>query len=93
MIFRYLYLATLSEYCLPYVKVGGCFIPYKSGEIDEELNNSKKAVQILGGKIEEVVKFQLPDLLLHGKHTDHIVHGNLLSSKSPLLFRVLFLYF
>ena len=54
-------LATLSEYCLPYVKVGGCFIPYKSGEIDEDLNNSKKAVQILGGKIEEVVKFQLPD--------------------------------
>ena len=54
-------LSTLSEYCLPYVKVGGCFIPYKSGEIDEELNNSKKAVQILGGKIEDVVKFQLPD--------------------------------
>ena len=51
-------LATLSEYCLPYVKVGGCFIPYKSGEIDEELNNSKKAVRILGGKIEEVVKFR-----------------------------------
>ena len=43
-------LATLSEYCIPYVKVGGCFIPYKSGEIDEELNNSKKAVQILGWK-------------------------------------------
>ena len=54
-------LSTLSEYCLPYVKVGGRFIPYKSGEIDEELNNSKKAVQILGGKIEDVVKFQLPD--------------------------------
>lgn len=54
-------LSTLSEYCLPYVKVGGSFIPYKSGEIDEELNNSKKAVQILGGQIEEVVKFQLPD--------------------------------
>ena len=54
-------LTVLSEYCIPYVKVGGCFMPYKSGEIDEELNNSKKAVQILGGKIEEVVKFQLPD--------------------------------
>ena len=54
-------LSTLSEYCLPYVKVGGSFIPYKSGEIDEELNNSKKAVQILGGQIEGVVKFQLPD--------------------------------
>ena len=53
-------LSTLSEYCLPYVKIGGMFVPYKSGEIDEELNNSKKAVQILGGNIDDVVKFQLP---------------------------------
>lgn len=53
-------LATLSEYCLPYVKVDGLFVPYKSGEIDEELNSSEKAVSILGGKVEEVVKFQLP---------------------------------
>lgn len=30
-------MSTLSEYCLPYVKVGGMFIPYKSGEIEEEL--------------------------------------------------------
>lgn len=54
-------LATLSEYCLPYVKVDGLFVPYKSGEIDDELNNSKCAVEILGGKIEDVVKFQLPE--------------------------------
>lgn len=54
-------LATLSEYCLPYVKVDGLFVPYKSGEIDDELNNSKRAVEILGGKIEDVVKFQLPE--------------------------------
>lgn len=53
-------LSTLSEYCLPYVSADGLFIPYKSGEIDEELENSKKAVKILGGKIENVVKFQLP---------------------------------
>ena len=53
-------LSTLSEYCLPYVSVNGLFIPYKSGEIDEELENSKKAVKVLGGKIENVVKFQLP---------------------------------
>lgn len=53
-------LATLSEYCLPYVKVDGLFVPYKSGEIDEELKSSGKAVSILGGKVEEVVKFQLP---------------------------------
>lgn len=53
-------LATLSEYCLPYVKNGGVFIPYKSGEIDDELLQSKKAIHILGGKIDNVVKFQLP---------------------------------
>jgi len=53
-------LSTLSEYCLPYVKVNGIFVPYKSGDIEEELNNSKKAVQILGGKIEDTFKFELP---------------------------------
>lgn len=53
-------LSTLSEYCVPYIRVGGIFISYKSGEVDEELNTSKKAVHILGGKIEDTVKFQLP---------------------------------
>ena len=53
-------LATLSEYCIPYVKKDGMFVPYKSGEIDEELEQSKKAVHVLGGKIQDVVKFQLP---------------------------------
>lgn len=53
-------LTTLSEYCLPYVKVGGRFLPYKSGEIEEELKESGKAVQILGGKIEKVELFELP---------------------------------
>ena len=53
-------LSTLSEYCIPYVKIGGMFIPYKSGEIDEELQQAKKAVKILGGKVSDVVKFQLP---------------------------------
>lgn len=53
-------LATLSEYCIPYTKVGGQFISYKSGEIQEEIDASKKAVSILGGKVADVVKFQLP---------------------------------
>ena len=53
-------LATLSEYCIPYVKKDGMFVPYKSGEIDEELDQSKKAIHILGGKTQNVVKFQLP---------------------------------
>ena len=53
-------LSTLSEYCLPYVKTGGMFIPYKSGEIDDEVQQAKKAIHILGGKLDEVIKFQLP---------------------------------
>ncbi len=54
-------LATLAEYCVPYVKVGGVFISYKSGNVDEEIEESKKAIQILGGRIEDVIKFRLPE--------------------------------
>lgn len=52
-------LSTLSEYCLPFVKIGGQFISYKSGECDEEVAASKSAVFLLGGKIKDVVKFEL----------------------------------
>ena len=52
-------LSTLSEYCLPFVKIGGQFISYKSGEIEEEVSLSKKAVTTLGGKITNTVKFEL----------------------------------
>ena len=54
-------LNTLSEYCLPFVKEGGYFIAYKSKDIDEELKNSEKAIEILGGKIEEVKEIEIPD--------------------------------
>ena len=54
-------LSVLSEYNLPFVKVGGYFVAYKSGEIDEELEKSKKAILILGGQIEKVDKFKLPE--------------------------------
>lgn len=53
-------LTTLSEYCMPYVRKQGLFVPYKSGEIDKEVIQSKGAIHILGGKLENVVKFQLP---------------------------------
>lgn len=58
-------LSVLSEYCIPYIRVGGIFIPYKSGEIDEEVAASRKAVDILGGQINHVEKFQLPDTDIH----------------------------
>lgn len=54
-------LSTLSEYCLPFVKIGGEFISYKSGEIEEELSGSKKAIHLLGGKISNQIKFELPN--------------------------------
>lgn len=52
-------LSVLSEYCLPYVKNGGYFVSYKSGEIDEELLYSKNAIKLLGGKIQDIIKFEL----------------------------------
>lgn len=54
-------LSTLSEYCLPYVKVKGKFISYKSEKLIEELKSSKNAISILGGKIERQVEFMIPD--------------------------------
>lgn len=52
-------LSTLSEYCLPFVRIGGRFVSYKSGECEEEVASSKSAVFLLGGKTKEVVKFEL----------------------------------
>lgn len=54
-------LATLSEYCLPFVKVGGQFISYKSEKISEETNAAEKAISLLGGKVKGQVEFKLPD--------------------------------
>lgn len=53
-------LSTLTEYCLPFVKVGGCFISYKSEKLSEELPASKNAVFMLGGKLEKSEEFILP---------------------------------
>lgn len=54
-------LATLSEYCLPYVKCGGMFVSYKSGKVQEEVQQAEKAIKILGGKVKDIHYFQLPD--------------------------------
>ena len=58
-------LSVLSEYCVPYIRVGGIFISYKSGEIEDEVKNARKAVDILGGTIRDVVKFDLPGTEIH----------------------------
>lgn len=56
-------MASLSEYCIPFLKKGGYFIPYKSGNIEEELDQSRKAILTLGGKLVEVKKLTLPGSL------------------------------
>jgi len=53
-------LSTLSEYCLPYVKVGGYFIAMKGPIVEEEIDTAKKAIRILGGKIVEKIDVGIP---------------------------------
>lgn len=54
-------LSTLSEYCLPFVRIDGKFISYKASEIEEELESSRKAIKLLGGKLSTVNKITLPE--------------------------------
>lgn len=53
-------MSTLAEYLLPNVKVSGKVLAMKGSSIEEELNNAKKAIGILGGEIEKVDEFELP---------------------------------
>ena len=53
-------LNTLSEYCLPFVKRGGAFVAYK-GEAQEELEEAKRAIALLGGGKPKIIRYSLPD--------------------------------
>ena len=53
-------LATLSEFCVPFVKVGGSFISYKAGDCGEEVKESMKAVEKMGGKITNQLEYMVP---------------------------------
>ena len=50
-------LSTLSEYCLPFVEIGGKFVSYKSGDCADEVDNAKAAIHLLGGKINKIDEF------------------------------------
>ena len=58
-------LSTLSEYCLPYVKVGGCFVSYKSEKGNDELMTAENGIKILGGKVKNQTEFLLPGSDIH----------------------------
>lgn len=53
-------LNVLCEYCLPFVRAGGKFIAYK-GVAEEEIKEAENALKVLGGEIEQVVKYELPE--------------------------------
>lgn len=75
-------LSTLSEYCLPYVKVGGRFISYKSEKIMDEIQDAEYAIDLLGGKVEEQISFMLPDSELH-RNLFVVVKNNVTPDKYP----------
>ena len=54
-------LVSLSEFCIPFVKQGGYFIPYKSGEFKEELQEAKFAIRELGAEYRKTYEYQLPN--------------------------------
>ena len=53
-------LNTLCEYCLPTLRVGGVMIAYKGSSAEEEVSEAEKAINVLGGKVEEIFRYTLP---------------------------------
>lgn len=53
-------LAVLSEYCLPFVKIGGYFAALKGPDAEDEIKQCENALKVLGGKVKDVIKYQLP---------------------------------
>lgn len=51
----------LAEYCLPYVRVGGTFTAMKGPDVEQELGEAREAIGLMGGKVERVERFALPD--------------------------------
>ncbi len=54
-------MSVLSEFCIPFVKIGGQFISYKAGDSDEEIKDGEFAVKLLGGQIKEEILFTIPN--------------------------------
>ena len=53
---------TLSEYLLPFVKVGGEVMMYKGNKLQEELSLGKKAISLLGGSEDKILNFDLAEI-------------------------------
>ncbi len=53
-------LPVLAEYCLPFVQLGGLFIAMKG--LDDETEEAERAIHLLGGVVEEVYRYKLPEI-------------------------------
>ncbi|PKM84712.1 MAG: 16S rRNA (guanine(527)-N(7))-methyltransferase RsmG [Firmicutes bacterium HGW-Firmicutes-11] len=58
-------LATLSEYCLPFVAVGGYFAAYKTESVNAEQDEAGSAIRRLGGRLEEVITYVVDDTIIN----------------------------
>lgn len=78
-------LSTLSEYCVPFIKVGGKFISYKASDIEEEIKQAKNALKMLGCKIDDVLKMNLSDMRENKYERSFVVidKEKILSKKYP----------
>lgn len=54
-------LSALTEYCLPYVKLGGVFLAYKGNDVDDELLCASNAIETLGGEVVGVFRYTIPE--------------------------------
>ena len=75
-------LGVLAEYCLPFVKVGGWFGAYKTGNAEEEIRQSRQAIRILGGKLETETTYN-PDGMDFGHKILWIKKENQTGKKFP----------
>ncbi len=53
-------MTVLSEYCLPFVRVGGCFVALKAEGAEEEISDAKAMIETLGGRVEDIISVKLP---------------------------------
>ena len=53
-------LRMILEYAIPYVKVGGYFVAYKSIKTQEEIENAKNALKILNSRVVDIIEYSLP---------------------------------
>lgn len=58
-------LSTLTEYAMAFVKVGGYFISQKGPEYKEELKSAKRAIELMGGEVKDVIHTPLPNDIDH----------------------------